>query len=623
MKNIFVFLFLNCALVYGQVTPYIDSLKKVVSKHQQDTLCLSALAELCWEYQYVNDDSAILFGERGVDLAKILRNREKLAVCYSHLAQAHLIAARYQTSLLYFTKALETDQGIGDPRNIILDYANIANVHQRIGDYDRSITIYLECLKYFESKADTSSIVTILFNLGNNSAYQFLHKEAITYHSQAFTLATKIKDSTMAAWCLNSIGTSLTKLGKFNEAISPLFRSLSYFESVDDINGVATSKLNLGVLYQESGMIDSAIMLYRESFNLHEQIQDVQGIMLSLTNLATVYSFQGNFSLSAETYHRVIAISLNSNAKRERAAAYMGLAEMNVLRENYKDAYHFQLAYTQLRDSILNEDRIFTIEDLSAKYEAGKRDEKIELLTARSRASELESQQKNFLIWMISGSFIVFVLFVILYMRFRRIREKQRTTELEQRALRAQMNPHFIFNSLNSIQRLFIEGKMDAASDYMSDFASLMRTILDIGAVEKITLSKEIEVLKIYLELEKLRSANGFDYELKIDPAIHTNDEKVPPMLLQPLVENAIWHGILPSKRKGLIQIIVGFSSTSQNCLSYLVEDNGVGFGNKTNVSGHSSKALEICQKRIGSGIRIEKPEGGGTRVLFDLKRTS
>ena len=180
------------------------------------------------------------------------------------------------------------------------------------------------------------------------------------------------------------------------------------------------------------------------------------------------------------------------------------------------------------------------------------------------------------------------------------------------------MNPHFIFNSFNSIQRLFLEEKTDLASDYMADFAVLMRSTLDNSNQESVSLKEEIDLLKVYLDLEKLRSQKGFDYEIDIDDSVDELTQKVPPLIIQPFTENAIWHGVLPKKEKGLIRVSVRFDDKN-GYLVIAIEDNGVGFSAGQKPSDHKSKGMAISQMRLKYPIIIEAIDMGGTRVILKI----
>ncbi|MBK9736939.1 MAG: histidine kinase [Saprospiraceae bacterium] len=152
---------------------------------------------------------------------------------------------------------------------------------------------------------------------------------------------------------------------------------------------------------------------------------------------------------------------------------------------------------------------------------------------------------------------------------------KRQRSQAEMQALRSQMNPHFIFNSLNSINAFIIEHKIGLASDYLTKFSKLMRLILEHSKQELITLDKELESLRLYLLLEKIRFDNSFAFDITIDTDVQEADIRIPPLIIQPFVENAIWHGLMHKKEGGLVQISITLKTSDFIAIS--IKDNGIG----------------------------------------------
>jgi hypothetical protein len=207
--------------------------------------------------------------------------------------------------------------------------------------------------------------------------------------------------------------------------------------------------------------------------------------------------------------------------------------------------------------------------------------------------------------------------------------------ELELHALRSQMNPHFMFNSLNSIKYFILQSKPETAAEYLSDFAHLIRMILQHSRKSNITLSEELEVLELYIELEQLRFGEAFEFSKIIDPSVELEFVKIPPMLLQPYVENAIWHGLNHSKSKG--SLILEIRKTDDFILC-IIDDNGIGRTKSAslkslNATKYKSMGMGITQNRIDlinklnqMGIAVEiidkKDQDGsalGTKVVLKI----
>jgi len=164
---------------------------------------------------------------------------------------------------------------------------------------------------------------------------------------------------------------------------------------------------------------------------------------------------------------------------------------------------------------------------------------------------------------------------------------ENKLSEIQMQALRAQMNPHFLFNSLNSIKYYAISKSKDETASYLSKFALLVRTILNNSKSHTISLKDELEALQLYIEIEYLRLEGKFDYTIDIDKSIHVRQAQIPPMILQPYVENAIWHGLMHKESKGMLLVQVKDLGNQIQCI---IEDNGVG----------RERAAEIGKSRMG-----------------------
>jgi LytS/YehU family sensor histidine kinase len=171
---------------------------------------------------------------------------------------------------------------------------------------------------------------------------------------------------------------------------------------------------------------------------------------------------------------------------------------------------------------------------------------------------------------------------------------QQKMADVEMQALRAQMNPHFIFNCLNSINRYIVKSDQATASLYLTRFAKLIRLILDNSNSKNVILSNELEALKLYIEMEALRFDKKFTYSIVIDEEVKADTIEVPPLIIQPYVENAIWHGLLHKETEGYLLIYI--SRLSENMIQCVIEDNGIGRDKAKELKSKSA----ITRKSLG-----------------------
>jgi LytS/YehU family sensor histidine kinase len=165
---------------------------------------------------------------------------------------------------------------------------------------------------------------------------------------------------------------------------------------------------------------------------------------------------------------------------------------------------------------------------------------------------------------------------------------RQQMAELEAKAIRAQMNPHFIFNSLNAIQESIVLHDYDTSYQYLSKFSKLLRLVLNNSEKNVIPLADEIEMNRLYLELESLRFKHSFCYSIKVDEAIDVELIRFPSLMLQPFIENAIWHGLMHKDGEKILSIVFRQKGAELECV---IEDNGIGRG----------KAAAIKEQKLGS----------------------
>lgn len=183
-----------------------------------------------------------------------------------------------------------------------------------------------------------------------------------------------------------------------------------------------------------------------------------------------------------------------------------------------------------------------------------------------------------------------------------RVQYDKTISQLEMKALRAQMNPHFLFNSLNSIRYYILKEELDNASDYITKFSKLLRLILRNSRQNMITLAEELETLSIYIEFEQMRFGKSFDFKKTIDPAVKPDDIMIQPMTIQPFIENAIWHGLMPKEDDRKLSLSI---SQKDNYLAIVVEDNGIGrnkakaLEQDSNMGETKSYGLQITSERF------------------------
>jgi len=226
---------------------------------------------------------------------------------------------------------------------------------------------------------------------------------------------------------------------------------------------------------------------------------------------------------------------------------------------------------------------------------------KYSLAVTEQQLYEETSKRQKWIIYSLIFGIALMALTAFLYYRSNK-QQKLANNLLALKSLRTQMNPHFIFNALNSVNNYIAKSDERSANRFLSEFSVLMRSVLENSEEDFIPLAKELELLELYVKLEHSRFSDKFDYEIEVDKKIDVDAFQIPPMLLQPYIENAIWHGLRYKEGKGFLKIKV--RQMTNDMLEICIEDNGIGRKKSaelktTNQRKQKSKGMGNIQKRI------------------------
>jgi tetratricopeptide (TPR) repeat protein len=519
---------------------------------------------------------------------------------------------------------------------------------------------------------DTVVMIYSLNNLG--VAYRRLDKPriALDYHIKALELSDKFRGDLMVAKrsacvALNSIGNINLTLNQPEQALEMFTQSLEREKTLNNELGVAINFQNIGYAYQAMKQPDLALSYFQKSLQYNEKINSFVGRSICLNSIGEVYLSKNepiealkNFNMAllfaektGDNYYisqthanlgkaflklgrpdlalpevdKFNSIALKINSGSLIKDSYKLLSEYNENIGNYKVALDYYKTSVDYNDSIVNERNSRYLNELQTIYENKKKEQQIELLTAEN---EIRTQRLIILLIVV----LTILLTVIFLLFWQRKKTTQQKTELKLKLFRSQMDPHFIFNALGSIQSFMYQNEPGKAASYLGQFSSLTRSVLKNSNKELITLEEELETLKNYIEIERMRKRNCFNYELIIDEDIEPDFIYVPPILLQPFVENSIQHGFAKKDcNQGMISIRI---EQGPGSIQINITDNGQGINTSLNNkidNNHQSMGMKIFKERIHlierkykKTVKFEvydlsekNPELTGTSVLIDF----
>jgi hypothetical protein len=305
-----------------------------------------------------------------------------------------------------------------------------------------------------------------------------------------------------------------------------------------------------------------------------------------------------------------------SNDLEYTANTYKLLAEQYLKEGNTVKALAYLQTFAKIQDSIKLIRKRELDQALKISNALGKNQQRIDLLEKErnlsDRSIEVLKQDRElkenelYIRNIIIGTLLFLIVFLLgsAYFVFKSIRAKRRANQLLAiKSLRGQMNPHFIFNALNSVNHYISQNDELAANKYLSDFSKLMRAVMETSKHDLISLAEELDILTIYLQLEHSRFKDKFDYTFQIDEAVDASEFELPPMIIQPFIENAVWHGLRYTQEKCLLSIRI---RQKKEDLIITVSDNGIGRKKSLELKTKNQKLQNsTCMKNIENRIVI------------------
>lgn len=577
----------------------LDSVQVLIDKARKvkDFKTLqNELSEIASIYEYDGNwekyDEVI---DEMISLAKKLDDNDYMAECYNKMGISNCYRGANEKAIIYFEKALAINLEENDSGSISNSYENIGLVYKDMGLFDKALQNQLKSIEIRE-KIKHSRLVNNYANI--STIYKMMEEydmEAKYTHMAVNELekSTKVSPSNSAI-IYNQLGHYYDRKGDQDSGIFCYEKVIEFSKLANWKRGIATGKGNIAIIYSDRGELDLSISLHREVLQLSIEIDDCMGIVEELSYLAKLYEMENQLDS---------ALYFSKKSLEKSYACDLGKDKMNILEQHSlileklgdnAGALEYYKKFHALSDSLFNTEKREIVADLETKYQTEKKEQKISQLSAEN---ELERERIK-LAFVTIVAIVLAALFIIFWLNTRRRKAKEEQEVIKQQLFRSQMNPHFIFNALASIQNYLYKNQPKIAANYLGNFSSLTRSVLINSTKETISLEEEIETLKNYIELEKMRTKNAFSYELKFQKELETEFINIPPMLIQPFIENAIKHGLNGMEHSG--KLSVSFEDKEQY-LKVLVEDDGIGINEaqKSKEKGHESKALSIFKQRM------------------------
>lgn len=639
--HLFIFCFLLFVSFHGRAqNQEIDSLKALLADTKiHDTTRLGIISSI-FGYTRAGDSMSVHYNAivgkivfrnlKKKNLNAALKNTYDMYAAYWYCDKASEIfsAKNGQQVLNYYDKAIRLFKRLGMEEERWVTVTNKGNILRKMNAHEDAIACYFQALKHQELTGDILGVASTNSSIGQVYEDQGNFSKAISYYKKSLSTFRSIREKNSqilfeTAVILHNIGFAYYNKGNLEEAKKYYFQSLRIAKENGFSNHLAFDANKLGDIYLDQKNYDEALKLFEEGLSYAEEDRSAASLLLSMGEL---YLEKGQLKKS-ETYSRKgLERALKSHDSNMLQRSYDNLYQLYKAMNKPDQALKMFESYIREKETFKEEEAKNMLAEQELKYTYEKKQLLTEIAQGKKIAAlKLINEQKTarkdkmlYLLIAIALLLLIGGLIVYYYFRQKNIRNLHKNNELKQKLLLTQMNPHFIFNSVDNIQSLIYNKQEKEAINYLTKFSKLTRQILEYSNENYILLTDEIAMLENYLTIQKLLYNNNFTYRIEWDE--HTDPESilVPPMLTQPFIENAIKHGLKNKQEGGLIRICYRIEN---NQLLFEVTDNGSGLidEHKTQKSLSTQitkERLERMTERKDAVIQIENITDVSANVL-------
>ncbi|WP_430405383.1 histidine kinase [Fluviicola sp.] len=629
MKRILLFLLLLCCSHVTYTQPPLDSLLRKIHYQNEDTLKAKLYYDIGRSY-FVKDKTLFrTYVDSSFRLSRKLKYSNGLGLVYSAYGFYYLQENDWEKMKFNLQKADSIYEKLGNTARIIHNKELYSNYYNYFREYDKALQNDLLILKYYEQNGPKTSEAKMLGSIALLLTYLQRYEDAEVYYKKSIALRKELKDLIGQSRALLNLGAMLAERGLYSRAEPYLEESLQLQKVLKNEQNTIMTEANLAHVYAETGRPKKALRLVYGCRSFLEKYQDT-------TNLIAIAIYESIAFTKLKQYNEALR-SLNANHHLVKNQLPYRKVEADLLWQYYRvykamGKTDVALEYFEEAKALQDFTEEMSVQHgvsrMKEQFETEKKQRENEQLKKDNELKDLQISQRNYLVF---GSILLLLLMGIIAfitIRYNRLKAGKVAVEMEQRLLQSQMNPHFIFNVLHAIHTFMLKKDTEESGKLLTSFARLVRSILQHSSTDNISLSEEMKWLKDYMRLQQLRFNNGFDYTIEIDDQISPDNLLLPPMLIQPFIENAIEHGFSELDKPG--ELHISYKKIGKE-VEIRITDNGKGFSVDEPVrvkKEHESVAIQITEKRI---ILLNKRRKGvfkfeivskpneGTSVLFSI----
>jgi tetratricopeptide (TPR) repeat protein len=576
------------------------------SAHKQ--LYADVLEQLCLLYEMQGEyEEARRLAREMIPIRISTNEISKIPSSYLILGNILQLNGKYDSAIFYFNKALTLYEDNQNANGKAKVFNNIGNVHYYLGNYDTAIQYYLKSLQIKAEQNDTvaqsktlNNIAAIYYQTGNLS-------KSLQYYRNCMSLLLSMGHEPHLAIGYGNIGLVFYDMKKYDSAMQYYSKALELYRKHKMVKGIAATLTNIGLLKCDLHQYQEALSDFESALALNREINDESETALTLQHMAGTYLAINRTDQALRYALQSLEMCRKHGLKKQQMDLHNLLARIYSKKEQYKQALIHLNAFINIKDSVFSNEQREELNRIIEKYEMERKEKQINLLKTEKKTVELELQKRGLIVYGIALIFLlVAIIASLLFNRFRikrnqlQISMEIKMNEVEQRLVQSKLNPHAISNALRNIEKMIVNQDTGQAFLHLKRFELYVRHLLDKSAGSMITLRQEIAFLQIYLDMEMDFAAGKFTGNISVPPDLLPDEIEVPPMFIQPYVENSIKHGVKHLGGPGLIEIAFFKKNHHLVCT---ITDNGI--GRKASADLYQEK--RELYPSVGSGLLDER----------------
>lgn len=581
--------------------PYFHLVEKQTNFNKRSYLCL--MRKLFFSFIFIclgfstwaqsvstSGEASKEIQNQGQKLSKSIAEKNEKASAESlvRLAEAFEKKGDYTKSESYYQQALTIYENEKDKKNIAQVSRALAKLKEKLDQPKASANLYEQAANYEEDK--------VLERMNSNDAKRMSAPAAKKEDLAKDNLyESKRQNKT------DEIATNYVHLGNAQaEQGQTALATQNFQKAYDEVKNKEPQKAveisnKIVAIQKENNQLNEAIKTQNRLIAEDFVKSNTKTKVVALQELASLYGQNNDPIQAIQTLEKAYQMALDKGHTLEAREVILKIDSLHKINNQPEKSLPFYRTFLKDLQNVLQKDTSLIDERVIAETE-----EKIaQLLKERQLQNDMMKQQKRFNIGLIIIAFLLILGVLIILYTNKKLQIKNRKIALQ--SLRREMNPHFIFNSLNSVNHFIAQNNELEANQYLSKFSKLMRGIMENSTNDLIPLAVEIELIKNYLSLEKSRFHDKFDFDLLIDEQLKIENHQVPSMLIQPFIENAIWHGLRYKEEKGFVK--VSFQNEEKH-IKITIKDNGIGIEKSKSLktkhqNQHNGRGMSNTLERI------------------------